>query len=323
MRRNSIDENSSLGSFLDVVTNMVGILIILVMILGMRIKDAPITLPPDEQTIAATLELKSEQAAEQAVGAEVERTAEQVADIEQTVRQRTGERNVLATMVSAAEQQIAQRRQQLDAQSRSQFDLGQSIRDAQVQLRQLYDSKAAAQVDNSAPVQLESYPTPLGRTVTGQEVHFQLRNRRIVYVPLQELLAKAQEDLASHRHGYLAEGGEITGSYGPMEGFTMQLSIRRKERVHYLCEFIPDAQQPLGETVEEALASPNSQFRLRLDGRKPAQTTITIWVYPDSFADFRHIKKELYLMGFATAGRPLPENQHIVASNAGSQSAAE
>jgi hypothetical protein len=323
MRRNSIDENSSLGSFLDVVTNMVGILIILVMILGMRIKDAPITLPPDEQTIAATLELKTEQAAEQAVGAEVERTVEQVADIEQTVRQRTGERNVLATMVSAAEQQIAQRRQQLDAQSRSQFDLGQSIRDAQVQLRQLYDSKAAAEIDKSAPVQLESYPTPLGRTVTGQEVHFQLRNRRIVYVPLQELLAKAQEDLASRRHGYLAEGGEITGSYGPMEGFTMHLSIRRKERVHYMCEFIPDAQQPLGETVEEALASPNSQFRLRLDGRKPAQTTITIWVYPDSFTDFRHIKKELYLMGFATAGRPLPENQFIVASNAGSQSAAE
>ena len=49
MRHQSFDQNSSLGSFLDVVTNMVGILIILVMILGMRIKDAPIKLPPDSR----------------------------------------------------------------------------------------------------------------------------------------------------------------------------------------------------------------------------------------------------------------------------------
>ena len=190
-------------------------------------------------------------------------------------------------------------------------------------MRKLYDSKAAAEVDASAPVQLESYPTPLGRTVAGQEIHFQLRNHRIVYVPLHELLSKAQEDLATHRHRYLDEGDELTQTYGPMEGFTMHLLIRRKEHVRFACEFIPESQQPLGETIEEALASPNSQFRLRLDGRKPAQTTITIWVYPDSFAEFRHVKKELFLMGFATAARPLPENQFIVASNAGSQSSAE
>ncbi len=323
MRRTSIDENSSLGSFLDVVTNMVGILIILVMILGMRIKDAPINLPPDTQTVAATLELKTEQAAEQAVTADVSRTTEEIGDIELAVQQRTGERNVLSTMVSAGEQQIAQRRQQLDAQSRGQFDLAQSIRDAEIQLHKLYESKAAAEVDASAPVQVESYPTPLGRTVVGEEIHFQLRNQRIVYVPLRVLVSKAQEDMATHHHRYLEEGDELTQTYGPMEGFTMRLSVRRKERVRVVFEFIPDSQQPMGETIEEALATPNSQFRLRLDGKKPAQTTVTIWVYPDSFAQFRHVKKELYLMGFATAGRPLPENQFITGSNAGSQSSAE
>ena len=323
MRRPSFDQNSSLGSFLDVVTNMVGILIILVMILGMRIKDAPIKLPPDEQTVAATLELKTEQAAEQAVTADVYRAAEEIAGIQQVVQQRTGERNVLATMVSAAEQQIAQRRQQLDAQSRGQFDLAQSIRDAQIQLRQLYESKAASEIDASAPVQVESYPTPLGRTVVGEEIHFQLRHQRIVYVPLRELMNRAQEEMASHRHRYLDEGDEMSQTFGPMEGFTMHLSIRRKERIHYTCEFIPDSQRPMGETIEEALATPNSQFRLRLDGKKPAQTTITIWVYPDSFAEFRHVKKELYLMGFATAGRPLPEDKFITGSNSGSESSAE
>ena len=112
--------------------------------------------------MAATLELKTEQATEQAVTAEV-LTARAVADTEFAVQQRTGERNVLATMVSAAEQQIAQRRQQLDGQLRGQFDLAQSIRDAQAQLRQLYESKAAREVETSAPVQVESYPTPLSQ----------------------------------------------------------------------------------------------------------------------------------------------------------------
>ena len=140
---------------------------------------------------------------------------------------------------------------------------------------------------------------------------------------MHELLNKFQQDMASHRLGPMEEGDEISRNVGPVEGFTMRLDRTPERKNRLSVEFIPDSQRPIGETIEEALATPNSQFRLRLDGEKPAQTTITIWVYPDSFAQFRHIKKELYEMGFATAGRPLPEDQFITGSNEGSHSSAE
>ena len=50
---------------------------------------------------------------------------------------------------------------------------------------------------------------------------------------------------------------------------------------------------------------------------------MTIWTYPDGFAEFRKLKQELYAMGYETAGRPLPFGVPITASPGGSKSAAE
>ena len=78
----------------------------------------------------------------------------------------------------------------------------------------------------------------------------------------------------------------------------------------------------LGEPVEAAL-SPGSLFLEILAGRRPHSTTVTIWTYPDSFAEFRRIKAELFTRGFATAGRPLPDSVPISGSPHGSRSAAQ
>ena len=78
----------------------------------------------------------------------------------------------------------------------------------------------------------------------------------------------------------------------------------------------------LGETVNEAMR-PNSQFRLALANRRAKDATITLWTYPDSFDDFRRVKKELYRLGFPVAARPLPEGVPISGSSSGSKSTAE
>jgi hypothetical protein len=77
-----------------------------------------------------------------------------------------------------------------------------------------------------------------------------------------------------------------------------------------------------GETVAEAL-SPTSTFQSRLSGWSPRDTIVTVWTYPDSFADFRHLKGKLYEQGFLTAARPIPENQLISGSPHGTRSAAQ
>ena len=55
----------------------------------------------------------------------------------------------------------------------------------------------------------------------------------------------------------------------------------------------------------------------------PRDTTITLWVYPDSFDLYRQLKEELHNLGFATAGRPLPEGVLIGGSSDGTRSSAQ
>jgi hypothetical protein len=56
---------------------------------------------------------------------------------------------------------------------------------------------------------------------------------------------------------------------------------------------------------------------------EPNRTTVTVWVYPDSFNEFRQLKADLFQRGYATAGRPMPEGHPIGGSPDGSRSAAE
>jgi len=86
-------------------------------------------------------------------------------------------------------------------------------------------------------------------------------------------------------------------------------------------ELIPVSGQ-LGETLEEAIQN-DSTFRSRLSLLSPRDYTLTLWVYNDSFEEFRALRKELYHLGYSIAGRPLPEGVPIGGSPHGTKSAAE
>ena len=79
---------------------------------------------------------------------------------------------------------------------------------------------------------------------------------------------------------------------------------------------------PHGQTIDQILNS-SSELDIELAGRNPDTTTITVWVYPDSFAGFRKLKEHLYARGFATAARPLPMGQEITGGPQGSRSRAQ
>ena len=74
---------------------------------------------------------------------------------------------------------------------------------------------------------------------------------------------------------------------------------------------------------DEALRN-ESNFRRMLVAAPPRRNaTITIWTYPDSFAEYRMLNEELHRLGYATAGRPLPKGFPIGGSPQGSKSAAQ
>ena len=98
--------------------------------------------------------------------------------------------------------------------------------------------------------------------------------------------------------------------------------ISPETRIQLVRMVVEPLSEPHGEPIQSALT--NSQtLDIELAGRKPNSTTITVWVYPDSFAAFRSLKEHLYAKGFATAARPLPPNRPISGGPQGSRSAAQ
>ena len=325
-------------SFLDIVANMVGILVILVMLVGVRVKNAPVAAiqgPTQRVRSALEEELEKTAATEKSVRDDVWAVAEQVEAVKLEAIIRRRQRRVVAMQKAALEQQIESRRQQMDAQSRDRFDLKRSLSEMQSRLESLDGQQRQVEAARTAPTVLESYPTPLSKTVDENEVHFQLLGGRIVPIPVGELTAKLKSDFQRKTYRLLNQT-EITGTVGPVGGFRMKYTMRRHDMTPEMAmatgrtgsfvrlqrwTLVPTSRR-LGEPVEEALAE-GSELRRALSKLRPPRDTITVWTYPDSFAAFRTLKKSLYHQGFSVAARPLPEGYPISGSPDGSKSAVQ
>jgi hypothetical protein len=322
------------GSFLDVVTNMVGVLIILVVVLGMRIKNAPLNLPVDTRVEVASSNLRTEEATERSLRSEIVSDTHQIEKVTASIQAQLVERGVLSTAVAAAEHVLTDRRSELSTTDKQEYDLARAVREAHAELNRL-QVESQTLTNAVETVEVKCYPTPISHTVDGEELHFQLRAGRVAFVPMDELLRRFRDD-AQHKLYKLRDQSEMTETIGPVTGFRMRYSLGRRNvtedefratgrggAVVKLTRFelIP-LSNDLGETMGEAFTE-GSDFLRQLSQAKPGRTTITLWIYPDAFELFRRVRQELYQRHFAIAGRPLPENQLIGGSPEGSKSAAE
>lgn len=324
-------------SFLDIVSNIVGILIILVMVTGVRAKNyrpEDESAQPSDEVAALQDELASERQTAENRRVELLELNRQIDELEALTAARDRQRLALATATEALRRKVQERRERLDSQSRSQYDLSRQIADARTRLTRLEGVKN--QIESSRPesIEIKSLPTPLAKTVRGREAHFQLKNGRITWIPLEQLLDEFKQDARS-RVSQLLSMPELTEIVGPFGGFRLRYTLERQQISPELAmatgaggqyaqlrqwTLIPTS-GTLGETVDEALG-PTSQFRNRV-ASLPRDTTITVWTYGDSFKDFRRIKEELFALGFETAGRPLPDGVPIGGSPEGTRSAAQ
>ena len=325
MRRKVQREIDSTGqdSFLDVVTNIVGILIILVMVVGMRARNEP-SESVEQAVPEKLLALRSESTATEQ---DVRRTEAELDALDQELALRTRERELVATLIASRQQELQQLQSRMDENARRDWQVQTDLTSAQAELQRIKDQTASALATTNV-VKIDSYPTPVSRTVHGDEAHFQLSRGRIVYVPFDELLDRAKAEIQRQRLS-VDDLPEKDFEVGPLEGFRLLLTMRGSlvpnstQMVFGLkhAEFVPVSRE-LGESIEDALGA-RSQFGSRLAGYNPKETTVTVWFYPDSFDEFRILKKQLYSMGFATAGWPLAEGTFISGSPQGKRSAAE
>jgi len=356
-RRQHETDGPGQDSFLDIVANIVGILIILVAVLGVQAKDAfdraPIAeqatgdlptankaaktdAPDDKESAEGEPAQALAKAKQQAAGVEEkvnELTARLRAD-QAIVKQRAAERKLLLTAVTARQTLLKQERDKLSDAGRSKFDAENKLAKAEEELRRLQLARKAVENQKQSPEVIKHLPTPLARTVFGDEVHFRLLGGRLAHVPMQELVERIKGEW-EERLPKLRNREKVTETLGPVDGFFVKYTISRskvtintrfgpaaRERVGVKYMELVPTHDRLGEPVGAAL-QPGSEFLRRLSKLDPNRATVTIWTYPDSFADFRRVKEELFRRGFLIAGRPLPQGYPISGSSEGTRSSAQ
>lgn len=350
-KRDKTTEAPGQDSFLDVVANLVGILIILIILIGARARDVAVQAATDEATAD-----QQQAAADGGPGAasreEISSTAESARRdanaIEQDVNEihaqiqrgnvdveyRRHERDKFNLLVTMAEQELEKHRGKLSASQQQQYDVERELIAARTELDELSKGRDFYARSEPETTVLEHLPTPMARTVFGKEVHFRLKNGRLALVPWEEVVERLKAEIPN-RLSRLRDAPEYTDTMGPIAGYWLKYTIKRTERrvqtnagagVQTRIELdrfvlIP-LNEDIGEPVETAL-SEGSQLRAALHGLVPGRTTVTVWVYPDSFAQFRNLKHALFEKGYLTAARPLPEGHPIGGSPEGSRSAAQ
>lgn len=326
-------------SFLDVVANLVGIIIILIIVVGVATKKAVVEhgttaaiAAASAQTPAANLD--DARAALAAVESDIYRTAQKMQREQLEVSFRRAERDRVLAMISAAERGMKEQREKLDEPQKAQFDLEQSKDAAQRELEQIERDKLALERSRPTKGIIEHLPTPMAKTVFGREIHMRLGNGRLAFVPWDDLVERLKND-ASQKMYRLKDSNVFTETLGPVDGFWIRYTIKKTEQqvtvrggvaMQQRAELdrfvIVPVAEDVGETVEQALRA-DSDFMARFEKLDPSRTTVTVWVYPDSFHHFRTFKKLLFDRGFLTAARPLPDGHPIGGSPEGTRSNAE
>ena len=362
MSRRRREEAPGQDSFLDVVANLVGILIILVMVVGLKTRDALVQAQsqvadrtveaavagpqraPDGAASPAVDELVANDppvAADPPHGAarslppvDVDGARDKAQALETDIQALTAKLGVQQT-------EIAYRRKERD---RFQMLVALAERNLAEKRRELDEKRKRELADREEMLRLQQQLDAVRREVSALDAATGPR-RVIEHLPTPMARTVFGKELHFRLHsGRLAylpmdelmqrfqadlrdraartSSSELHGSIGPLQGFRAAYLARRQSRQLELLVEFTPVTAQLGEPVTTALSGP-SQFQNVVGSHSPKQTTVTIWTYPDSFEQFREVKQWLFQKGYLTACRPLPEGIPISASLNGSRSAAQ
>lgn len=351
MNRRKPREEMEFGSdsFLDVVANVVGILIILMVLAGIRAKTAPVNLaeeasevtpvespppvvttaePADEEARAArqrelaTLQTQSE-SLQQELGLLRQATQASESKLSELQSQDAVQKNRIAALSSNLEGEAAALR---DNQKEADI-LEAAVHAVRVRLKKRQAEVATAEKQPNRVEQLQHRITPVSRVISENEteLHFRCLGGAVTVVPIEELVERMKGQMERQRDVILRLK-KYSGSVGPVRGWNLNYVVETQQNLGLVrasvsqFELLPETDLS-GERSDVALR-PDSAFRNELRKADPG-STVTFWVYPDSFVLFRKLQALAHREGFTVAARPLPEGTPIMGSPNGSRSAAQ
>ena len=365
-------------SFLDVVANIVGILIILIVIAGLRVSQTPVVVKPspaDDSSVAPAVAMAPSDDEDEEIDPTTPETPVAMIPRETVTkpirdplpelvvpRELVDTTGRLQTEMTAIKKDDLSLTTKLKQASQQQFELLERQKAIQAMLAQSsaevdanQKQAAAHEIDmelaretllrltrqfeelevKPANIQtLEHKITPISRVVNGKEKHYRLERNRVSEVPVDELVSRLKEQI-DRRKDWLVKTRQHQGQIGPVQGFRMQYLVRVDTmsgleelrsghggyRISLASWEIHPEPETRGETEDIALRK-GSQFYQSILGAAP-DTTLTFWVYPDSYAIYRKLQKFTHDHGFSVAGRPRPPGVPISGSPNGSKSAGQ
>lgn len=349
-KRGSNEEMGGQDSFLDIISNIVGILIILVMIAGVRAQSSPTNLDEENydtlkpqyiddvqyKEVSEKYKKSTEKAAEAIqVRDSIDMTLEQLENITFQLELQSAEQAQLFEMLVSKRTEIEAKAESRDLETRERVELQRQIQEIDAKIGQMDKTRNWIQSNRPKATVLENIPTPISKTVEDKEAQFRLLGGRLAYVPISELMEKLEFHISSNKNKYFKQN-RSSGTLGPLDGFQLEytiisydtvmrdaygMGVGRKLELEY-AEFVPTHDQ-LGQSIQEAVQSPNSDLQNRLRGYRQDIYTITVWVYPDSFEEFRQLKQFLYSKGYRVAARPMEAGSPISGSPSGTKSSSQ
>jgi hypothetical protein len=349
-RRTNREIPFSFDSFLDVVANVVGIILRLILVawVGARSYKAfvpPPPPPPDLPASVAPLLDPSDPLSDQ-----IERRRRELADVQARLLEQVRRYESERQHQSEASRTLETLRGQLAALTAEEsaieslaHDRNQGSEGAALSLDQLRERTARLQdqikaLQNGPPLSKTlRYRTPVSQPVHSEEWMFECREGKITLIDIGTLLDEALRGMRA-KGDQLRDRWELNEVTAAVGAFRLRYTVERHRTAFDGPAGAPVGQPSIrygltaweiepvnpqrGETLEAAL-TPGSEFRRVADHLDPRQVTVTLWVYPDSFPLYRRLRDYLHDHDIAVAGRPLPLGSPIAASRQGSASRAQ
>jgi hypothetical protein len=348
-RRPQRETAFSFDSFLDLVTNVVGIIIRLILVVWVGARSYtglpaifhtahPPTVGSEKKMPEDPLE--RELALQRASMADAERRLlEQLRQLDLT--EKTGKKTAEEELsgLEARRQKLDHEKTDLERTAAGQGKTDQvvALSLTEIQKRRERLTQEIRELEKLPPLRKTlHYRTPVSVPVHSEEWHFECRQGRVSFVDIATMLDDVRRDM-QEKSKLLKTQWHVADVTEAVGAFRLQYILERRRDTldaafgsvppeananfgYGLSEYIVEPVEPIrGESLAEAM-KPNSEFRHIADGLSPALATVTLWVYPDSFALYRQLRDYLADRDITVAGRPLPEGVPITCSRRGSVS---
>jgi hypothetical protein len=340
-RQHTQEIGFSFDSFLDVVANVVGIIIRLILVVWVGARSYSSIKPPPlpAQAPAAVWQEPAEQP--EPLTDEVQRQRQELARLEALLAEQLGQVGEVRQVRQQVEGDLTRLEGQRLRTEKQQADVEENLRRVQagqvaaLSLDEIRKRCAKLTEEIQARRKLPPagktlrYLTPVSRPVHSEELLFECCGGRVAFIDIAALLTEMKRGVEDSME-QLRKQWQVHGTAGPVGPFRLSYVVDR-ERAPFEAGLggTPDPHAgfhaslagwdvepvttPRGETLAVALAA-GSEFRQIADTIDPQQSTVTFWVYPDSFALYRRLRDYLYERGVVVAGRPLPEGAKITFS---------